>query len=44
MMLKSLGLSSDRFEIRTDSKSTTASLDIPLDESTLRAYRVITGR
>jgi hypothetical protein len=44
MMLKSLGLSSDRFEIRTDSKSTTASLDIPLDESTLSAYRIITGR
>ncbi|HEY1406755.1 MAG TPA: hypothetical protein VF857_09115 [Spirochaetota bacterium] len=44
MMLKSLGLSTDQFEINAGKESTTASLTIPLTQNTLEAYRIISRR
>lgn len=43
MMLKSLGLSPDHLSIRPGSDSTTATLTIPLNTSTLGAYRMVSG-
>jgi hypothetical protein len=44
MMLKSLGLSVEYFNISPERDSTTATLTIPLNQHTLGAYRVVSGR